>query len=225
MDVTIDRESVSPVPGLTLGEAKDVWRNAAHPALQNRLKDLSWMVAHEILPVRAVMHSRGMAKNSTCPRSGCGFPETVQHLLWECGAARDSVGQDQPPVFPVPAGGSGPGGLQACHPGGVSGLEGVDTTNVCLALAHPQPYKGCHLGHQKPAGGETRDGPPPRVRAKNNINAAGWAAHRYSDWPPVDAPSPLWLREQRAGGEGNSAGHWKRGVWGLFWRPGVNGHS
>jgi exonuclease III len=102
-----DRELVSPVPGLTLGEAKEVWRNAAHPALQNRLKDLSWMVAHEILPVRAVMHSRGMAKNSICPRSGCGFPETVYHLLWECGAARDLWAKTGPLFFPcLPAGGA-----------------------------------------------------------------------------------------------------------------------
>ncbi len=72
-----NREPVSPVPGLTLSEAKQVWRNAAHPALQNRHKDLSWMVAHEILLVRAVMHSRGMAKNLICPRPGCKFPETV----------------------------------------------------------------------------------------------------------------------------------------------------
>lgn len=46
------------------------------------------MVAHEILPVRAVMHSRGMAKNPICPRPGCSCPETVRHLLWECSAAR-----------------------------------------------------------------------------------------------------------------------------------------
>ncbi|KAL6481328.1 hypothetical protein MHYP_G00094080 [Metynnis hypsauchen] len=45
-----DREEVSPVPGLTLGEAKQVWKNAAHPALQNKQKDLSWLAAHEILP-------------------------------------------------------------------------------------------------------------------------------------------------------------------------------
>ncbi|KAL6476324.1 hypothetical protein MHYP_G00148230 [Metynnis hypsauchen] len=79
-----DREKVSPVPGLTLDEAKQVWRNAAHPALQNWLKDLAWMAAHEILPVRAVMHSRGMAKNPVCPRPG-----TVKHVLWECSVARD----------------------------------------------------------------------------------------------------------------------------------------
>nr|BAC82621.1 pol-like protein [Danio rerio] len=84
-----DRETVSRVPGLTLCEAQQVWRNAAHPALQNGHKDLLWMVAHEILPVRAVMHSRGMARNPVCPRAGCGCPETVRHLLWECGAARD----------------------------------------------------------------------------------------------------------------------------------------
>ncbi|XP_051568443.1 uncharacterized protein LOC127449203 isoform X2 [Myxocyprinus asiaticus] len=101
-----DREPVSPVPGLTLGEAKEVWRNAAHPALQNRHKDLAWMVAHEILPVRAVMHSRGMAKNAICPRSGCKNPETVRHLLWECGAARDLWATTGPLYFPcLPVGG------------------------------------------------------------------------------------------------------------------------
>ncbi|RXN13427.1 reverse transcriptase [Labeo rohita] len=102
-----DREPVSPVPGLTLREATQVWRNAAHPALQNRHKDLSWMVAHEILPVRAVLHSRGMAKNPICPRPGCNFPETVRHLLWECGAARDLWAKTGPLYFPcLPAGGA-----------------------------------------------------------------------------------------------------------------------
>lgn len=84
-----DREKVSPGPGLTLGEAKRVWRNAAHPALPNKQKDLSWMAAHKILLVRAVMHSRGMAKDPICPRPGCGAPETVRHVFWECSVARE----------------------------------------------------------------------------------------------------------------------------------------
>ncbi|XP_051551664.1 uncharacterized protein LOC127439532 [Myxocyprinus asiaticus] len=64
------------------------------------------MVAHEILPVRAVMHSRGMAKNAICPRSGCKNPETVRHLLWECGAARDLWATTGPLYFPcLPVGG------------------------------------------------------------------------------------------------------------------------
>lgn len=84
-----EREPVNPLRGLALGEPSTVWRNVNHPALPNRLRDLSWMVAHEILPVRSVMHSRGMARNSTCPRPGCGAPETVRHLLWECSAAED----------------------------------------------------------------------------------------------------------------------------------------
>ncbi|XP_042609848.1 uncharacterized protein LOC122142963 [Cyprinus carpio] len=107
ISVVQDRELVSPIPGLTLSEAKQVWRNAAHPALQNRHKDLSWMVAHEILPVRAVMHSRGMAKNPICPRSGCNSPETVHHLLWECSTARDLWARTGPLYFPcLPAGGA-----------------------------------------------------------------------------------------------------------------------
>ncbi|KAI4884502.1 hypothetical protein NFI96_023826, partial [Prochilodus magdalenae] len=101
-----DREEVSPVPGLTVSEAKQVWRNAAHPALQNKLKDLSWMAAHEILPVRAVMHSRGMATTSICPRPGCGEPEAVRHVLWECSVARDlwaMIGPLQCPSLPAGA--------------------------------------------------------------------------------------------------------------------------
>ncbi|XP_036823869.1 uncharacterized protein LOC118945315 isoform X2 [Oncorhynchus mykiss] len=84
-----DREPVCPVRGLAIGEPTTVWRNVAHPALLNRHRDLSWMVAHEILPVRAVMHSRGMARTSACPRPGCGQEESVRHMLWECRAARD----------------------------------------------------------------------------------------------------------------------------------------
>ncbi|XP_064846339.1 uncharacterized protein LOC135556819 [Oncorhynchus masou masou] len=88
-DPLVDREPVCPVRGLAIGEPTTVWRNVAHPALLNRHRDLSWMVAHEILPVRAVMHSRGMARISPCPRPGCGQEESVRHMLWECRAARD----------------------------------------------------------------------------------------------------------------------------------------
>ncbi|CAJ1057812.1 uncharacterized protein LOC122886585 [Xyrichtys novacula] len=87
ISVVQEREPVSPVRGLALGEPSTVWRNVNHPALPNRLRDLSWMVAHEILPVRSVMHSRGMSTSSLCPRPGCGAPESVRHLLWECSAA------------------------------------------------------------------------------------------------------------------------------------------
>lgn len=89
ISVVQEREPVSPVHGLAFGEPSTVWCNVNHPTLTNRLRDMSWMVAHEILPVRSVMHSRGMAANSTCPRPGCGAPETVRHLLWECSAAGD----------------------------------------------------------------------------------------------------------------------------------------
>ncbi|XP_074930279.1 LOW QUALITY PROTEIN: uncharacterized protein LOC115538438 [Gadus morhua] len=69
-----------------------------------RLRDLSWMAAHEILPVRAVMHSRGMAASPTCPRPGCGAPESVRHLFWECSAAGDqwaTAGSLQFPYLPA----------------------------------------------------------------------------------------------------------------------------
>ncbi|TWW75502.1 hypothetical protein D4764_13G0001640 [Takifugu flavidus] len=99
-----EREPVSPVRGLALGEPSTVWRDVNRPVLPNRLWDLSWMVAHEILPVRSVMHSRGMAAHATCPRPGCRTPESVRHLLWECGAAEDQwamAGSLQFPYLPV----------------------------------------------------------------------------------------------------------------------------
>lgn len=99
-----EREQVCPVRGLTQCEAQKVWRNVSHSALQNRHRDLAWMVAHEILPVRAVMHSRGMSKDPICPRTGCGAPETVRHALWECSAVRDlwaTAGPQQFPYLPV----------------------------------------------------------------------------------------------------------------------------
>ncbi|XP_029555022.1 uncharacterized protein LOC115153570 [Salmo trutta] len=84
-----EREPVCPVRRLATGEPTTVWRNVAYPALLNRHRDLSWMVAHKIIPVRAVMHTRGMARTPACPRPGCGQDESVRHLLWECRAARD----------------------------------------------------------------------------------------------------------------------------------------
>lgn len=103
ISVVQEREPVSPVRGLADGEPSTVWRNVNHPVLPNRLRDLSWMVAHEILPVRSVMHSRGMSTLSICPRPGCGAPETVRHLLWECSAAVDlwaTAGSLQFPYLP-----------------------------------------------------------------------------------------------------------------------------
>ncbi|KAL7852907.1 hypothetical protein SRHO_G00186920 [Serrasalmus rhombeus] len=133
-----DREEVSPVPGLTLGEAKQVWRNAAHPALQNKYKDLSWLAAHEILPVRAVMHSRGMGTSSICPRPGCGEPETVRHVLWECSMARDLWGMIGPlkigPHTDVPLS----GGTKRRH-----SEEGAEATRRGVQTTTASGSRGC----------------------------------------------------------------------------------
>lgn len=97
-----EREQVTPVRWIKIGEAQTVWQNVSHPALHNRHRDLA---AHEILPVRAVMHSRGMATNPICPRPGCNAPESVRHTLWECSVARDLWATAGPQQFPsLPAG-------------------------------------------------------------------------------------------------------------------------
>ncbi|XP_030265219.1 uncharacterized protein LOC115576792 [Sparus aurata] len=99
-----EREPVSPVRGLAVGDPSMPRHFANHPALPNGLRALSWLVAHEVLPVRTAMHSRGMSSSATCPRPGCGAPESVRHLLWECSAAVDlwaMAGSQQFPCLPA----------------------------------------------------------------------------------------------------------------------------
>lgn len=78
-----DNGDMCPVHGLVLDETPEVWQNASHPALMNEHRDLSWLVAHDVLPVRAVMHARNLGRSPRCPREKCGEEETVGHVLWE----------------------------------------------------------------------------------------------------------------------------------------------
>ncbi|XP_036451879.1 uncharacterized protein LOC118825399 [Colossoma macropomum] len=153
-----DREEVSPVPGLTLSEAKQVWKNAAHPALQNKHKDLCWLAAHEILPVRAVMHSRGMGTNPICPRPGCGEPETVRHALWECSVARDLWGMIGPLQCPsLPAGAVHPLVYRLAVNGVGQGTEKLPAEEFRL-VDRPQPAGGTERRHSEEGAGAARRG-------------------------------------------------------------------
>ncbi|KAJ8398706.1 hypothetical protein AAFF_G00419030 [Aldrovandia affinis] len=82
--LTKGREPTCPVRGLALGQAEEVWKADQ----LNRHRDLAWLVAHGVLPVRAVMHARHLAQTAECPRTGCGGEETVFHALWDCGVAQ-----------------------------------------------------------------------------------------------------------------------------------------
>ncbi|TWW53185.1 hypothetical protein D4764_0243020 [Takifugu flavidus] len=77
-----EREPVSPVRGLALGEPSTVWRNVNHPALPNRLRDLSWMVAHEILPVSAAKDQWAMAGSLKFPYLPAREVLTAQLVLY-----------------------------------------------------------------------------------------------------------------------------------------------
>ncbi|KAJ8002498.1 hypothetical protein DPEC_G00159530 [Dallia pectoralis] len=145
------REPASPVRGLAFGEPSAVWRNVSCPALLNRHKDLSWMVAHEILPVRAVMHSRGMGRTPKCPQPGCDRDESVRHLLWEGPLERDG-----PPNQPVPA---SRGGLNITADALRGEPEAITTENTNKALAHPYQLQRRLVGLPKPTGGEARGDP------------------------------------------------------------------
>ncbi|XP_035258048.1 uncharacterized protein LOC118219178 [Anguilla anguilla] len=82
------RDDTCAVRGLALGQAEEVWKAVAHPDLLNRHKDLAWLAAHKILPVRQVMTARRMMRTAVCPQTGCTHEETVRHLLWDCCTAQ-----------------------------------------------------------------------------------------------------------------------------------------
>ena len=99
-----EQEPECPVRGLAFSEPIEVWHDVNHPTLWNRLRDLCWMLTHGFLPVRSVMHSQDILAISSCPRPGCGAPESVRHLLWECNAAVDlwaTAGSLQFPNLPA----------------------------------------------------------------------------------------------------------------------------
>ncbi|KAJ8352504.1 hypothetical protein SKAU_G00239800 [Synaphobranchus kaupii] len=83
------RDPVCPVQGLVLGQADVIWKAVALPDLLNHHRDLAWLVVHEILRVRGVMHASRLSSIAVlCPRAGCGQEEMVRHLLLDCGAAQ-----------------------------------------------------------------------------------------------------------------------------------------
>lgn len=52
------KDTICPVSAHTEGVVKVLWGDVAPPKLFNVHKDLSWMVAHNIVPVRQFIHSR-----------------------------------------------------------------------------------------------------------------------------------------------------------------------
>ncbi len=171
-----------------------------------------WMVAHEILRSGRLCTPEAWPKTPSV-HGPDAIPRRPSTTCSGSAALRGTCGPRPAPCFSRAYQRVGPRWVPARRPWGGPELEGVDSTGIHLALAHPQRYQGCHLGHQKPAGG-ARYGTPPCMRAKGNINAAGVpdgdirtggpgshgkgpGRHRS---PALDAPSPLWLREQRASG-------------------------
>lgn len=63
------------------------WARAQMKGLNNRLKDLNWLVLHRKLPVRSTLHAHNLSLNKHCPREQCFLEETIHHVLWECNFA------------------------------------------------------------------------------------------------------------------------------------------
>ena len=63
----------------------DVFKSVHHPCLENRLKDISWKVAHRALKTNGLVGGTWRYRGSSgCPRQHCLQYESVDHALWFC---------------------------------------------------------------------------------------------------------------------------------------------
>ncbi|KAJ8352439.1 hypothetical protein SKAU_G00239150 [Synaphobranchus kaupii] len=86
------REKLRPVGGLGVGVGRGVWAAVQPKGLDNRLKDLNWLIAYGRLPVRDVLYRHSLTQDRFCPRAGCRERETVQHVFWGCAFAQEVWG-------------------------------------------------------------------------------------------------------------------------------------
>ena len=87
------KDRLRPVGGTGAPVEKEVWAAIQPKGLENRLRDLNWLVAYGRLPVRDVLYRHKLTKNRFCPREGCGREEeTVNHVFWECRLAQEVWG-------------------------------------------------------------------------------------------------------------------------------------
>ena len=78
--------------GLGIGVGREVWAKVQPRGLENRLRDLNWLVVFGRLPVRDILYRHKLTKNQYCPRVGCGGEESVQHVFWGCAFAQEVWG-------------------------------------------------------------------------------------------------------------------------------------
>ena len=67
---------------------KDLWPAIWKLRIPNKIKVFGWRACNEILPTRLNLSKRKIIANAMCPIC-LRFPESVVHVLWDCGAARD----------------------------------------------------------------------------------------------------------------------------------------
>ncbi|OCT66070.1 hypothetical protein XELAEV_18042324mg [Xenopus laevis] len=83
------RQEMEVVGGLNEEESKKLWKNVNVKELSNRQKDMCWLTVHKCLPTREFQRRRRVVDSEVCPREGCRIVENVNHVLWECGFAKN----------------------------------------------------------------------------------------------------------------------------------------
>lgn len=59
------------------------WRNLNTLPLSSKAKDLTWRIAHQVLPLRTFLYEFGITRLTVCPFCE-RLPETLEHVLVNC---------------------------------------------------------------------------------------------------------------------------------------------
>ncbi|XP_050240907.1 uncharacterized protein LOC126689771 [Quercus robur] len=71
-----------------LEEGSQVWAKVWKMKVSNKIRVFAWRACQNILPTRENLFRRKVAPDAYCERCN-QVPESVLHVLWECGAAQD----------------------------------------------------------------------------------------------------------------------------------------
>ena len=69
-------------------DGSHIWKNVWKLKVPNKIRVFAWRACQNILPTRENLFRRKVIQDEFCERCNQA-PESVLHVLWECGAAQD----------------------------------------------------------------------------------------------------------------------------------------
>ena len=71
------------LPGISVCDLNEVFRNIHHSNLDHRLRDLNWRIIWGAVKTAHRVFKWGIG-NGRCPRANCGKRESISHVFWGC---------------------------------------------------------------------------------------------------------------------------------------------